>query len=424
MTNQNKIRFPEHYVLPHEEAHGNFHDQYVLHSKVSQGSHQQTNLACKLEKKQVPSYFQKRPCLEDFAPNRSVKIVDLRLKPKSITRLAQNEIKIWNSLKKNDHVVSLFEVRQEFDLCFMVMEMCSVSLLEHLSQLPVVDERALGKSFVQMLRGIEFLHNSRIVHRDIRPDNFVVGGDKDRTIKLCNFNLATVYDVRQKMTGDCGTALFMAPEMARGDRYDMKVDIWSFGVTVYGFMFGRFPYDVDEKNSSEVKHTIANTKDAPSFRSTVTISPAALAFTMSLLQRHPRSRPVASQALKKHFMIQIIEQHQDFDNCDLPNLKDQLQQVKQLRAFQNKELLDKSEMDDLLNRQQLNVHGLPLPDIKQQSIVVSSLGSRKGLEATQAWNKRNRVDSSGDSSTRTRTGSESSLFDMSIESDAESCCSV
>jgi serine/threonine protein kinase len=402
MVNQNSYHTQNHVRfggLQHEEQQGNFHADYVLQRKVSQGGYAQVHLACKLEKNQKANsrggFFgpanslgsegvEKQPSLANFAPNRSVKIVDLRMKPKNIGRLAQNEVEIWKTLGKHNHIVQLKNIKHELGMCFFIMEMCSASLLHYLSSMPVVDERTLGETFTQMLLGIEFLHKSNIVHRDIKPDHFVVGGDTSGVIKLCDFALATVHD--KQLAGECGTALFMAPEMVLHRSYDMKVDIWSFGVIVYALLFGRFPYDVDGKDSSEVKQTIASTREPPSFRTVVPISQSALAFTMSLLFRDPVQRPSASEALKKKFVIDVTNQNHELDN-DLPNLNHQLHQVKQLRAFQNRDVHHKSEIDDMLNRQQLFVHGLPLPGMKQQSIAVQGLGSSS--EKHHASTKRN-----------------------------------
>jgi serine/threonine protein kinase len=410
---QNEIRFAKGGMQ--QEQQGNFHKNYFLYQKVSQGGYSQVHLACKLEKDPINNSrdavrgsffsksssldsvgsksFEKQPSIANLAPNRSVKIVDLRMKPKNIARLAQNEVDIWKNLEKHNHIVELMTVKQEYGMYFLIMEMCSASLLHYLASIPVADERKLGESFAQMLLGIEFLHKSMVVHRDIKPDHFVVGGHAGHTIKLCDFALATVHD--HELTGECGTALFMAPEMVLHRAYDMKVDVWSFGVIIYALLLGRFPYDVDEKDSAEVKQTIASTKEAPSFRTVVPISSTALAFTKSLLSREPTQRPSASQALKNRFMIDIITQSHEVNN-DLPNLHDQLHQVKQLRAFQNKDLRDKSEIDDMLNRQQLFVHGQPLPGMKQQSIVVQKLASNKGLDEHQKSKKRNTLLTSED----------------------------
>jgi serine/threonine protein kinase len=400
---QNQVRFPK---TQDREQHGDFHHNYILQWKVSQGGYAQVHLACKLDKNQKTrdssrgSVFgkttslgsdriDKQPSLSNFAPNRSVKIVDLRMKPKNIGKLTQNEVDIWKNLGNHNHIVQLMNVKHEFGMCFFVMEMCTASLLHYLSSMPIVDERTLGESFTQMLLGIEFLHKSNVVHRDIKPDHFVVGGESGCKIKLCDFALATVHD--HQLTGECGTALFMAPEMVLHHAYDMKVDIWSFGVIVYALLFGRFPYDVDGKDSSEVKQTIASAKDAPSFRTVVPISPTTLAFTTSLLRRDPLQRPSASTALKQKFVIDVITQNHEVDS-DLPNLNHQLHQVKQMRAFQNKDLHHKSEIDDILNRQQLFVHGLPLPGMKDQCIAVQRFGSsRSAEEHHNTSNKRNSI---------------------------------
>jgi serine/threonine protein kinase len=391
---QNDVRFTE---ISNSDPHGNFHKNYVLHRKVSQGGYAQVHLACKVdEARRVNSQEMRKTnskdsrgsqlSLANFSPNRSVKIVDTRMKPKNIAKLAQNEADIWKNLQKHNHIVRLMNTKQEFGMCFFIMEMCSMSVLQYLSSMPIVDERTLGESFTQMLLGIEFLHKSNVVHRDIKPDHFVVGGDTEKTIKLCDFALATVHD--HQMTGECGTALFMAPEMVLHREYDAKVDVWSFGVIVYALLFGRFPYDVDGKDSSDVKQTIASSTEAPSFKTVYPVSPSALAFSSSLLCRDPLQRPSASTALKKKFVIDVITQNHEVDS-DLPNLRDQLHHMKQLRAFQNRDLEHKSEIDDMLNRQQLFVHGLPIPGVKHHSIAVQKLGSTKSLDSHHSHQKRN-----------------------------------
>jgi serine/threonine protein kinase len=388
---QNQVRFGS---ISDTELHGNFHKNYFLHRKVSQGGYQQVHLACKLDEVRKSSsqashssqLSGSQPSLATFTPNRSVKIVDTRMKPKNIAKLAQNEVEIWKNLGKHNHIVRLMNTKHEFGMCFFIMEMCSTSLLHYLSSMPDVDERSLGESFAQMLLGIEFLHKSNVVHRDVKPDHFVVGGDHGKTIKLHDFALATVHD--HQMTGECGTALFMAPEMVLHCAYDTKVDVWAFGVIVYALLFGRFPYDVDGKDSSGVKQAIACATASPSFKTAVPISPSALEFTKALLCRDPLQRTSASAALRKKFVVDVITQNHEVDK-DLPDLRDQLHQVKQLRAFQNRDLEHKSEIDDILNRQQLFVHGLPLPGMKQHSIVVQKLGSSTSSEEHHKSLKRN-----------------------------------
>jgi len=93
---------------------------------------------------------------------------------------------------------------------------------------------------------VEFLHANGVAHRDLSPDN--IGFDSDDTPKLFDFGLARVVgnkrlppgtipskvldndDAEYQMTGNTGTKRYMAPEIALGERYGLKVDVYSLAI--------------------------------------------------------------------------------------------------------------------------------------------------------------------------------------------------
>merc|ERR1719502_912890 len=103
--------------------------------------------------------------------------------------------------------------------------------------MPEVNERTLGKMFAQMLMGISHCHSVSVVHRDVKPDNFLVS---QGVVKLCDFGLSAIIPSGGKNMGKVGgiygTAPFMCPEMLATDWYDEKADVWSFAVIVYAFL--------------------------------------------------------------------------------------------------------------------------------------------------------------------------------------------
>jgi len=82
------------------------------------------------------------------------------------------------------------------DLCFMVMEKCSCGLYQALRNMPDVTERDLGNILAQMLQGISHCHSVNIIHRDVKPDNFLIGGKDCHTVKLTDFGLSAIVKPR------------------------------------------------------------------------------------------------------------------------------------------------------------------------------------------------------------------------------------
>jgi serine/threonine protein kinase len=117
--------------------------------------------------------------------------------------------------------------------CYMVMERCKYGLVSYLKILPTITESTLVPVFHQMLQGLTHLHSLNIIHRDVKPENFLVGGRDGQTVKLADFGLAAIVPESGKVAKVCGTAAYMCPEMILLREADFKADIWSLGVTAY-----------------------------------------------------------------------------------------------------------------------------------------------------------------------------------------------
>ena len=83
-----------------------------------------------------------------------------------------------------------------------------------------------------MCDGLAYLHDKKIVHRDIKANNILLTSDKK--VKIADLGLAKeLQEKSQKMKSLCGTKLYFSPEMIRGKGYTYKTDIWSLGCTIY-----------------------------------------------------------------------------------------------------------------------------------------------------------------------------------------------
>jgi hypothetical protein len=158
-------------------------------------------------------------------------------------------------LARIDHpsVVTIFDFgRDEVSGNFYyVMTFVDGSTLKaRLKQGPLSVEEAVP-IFIDLLDGLQRLHENGIVHRDIKPANVLLGSDG--RARLADLGIARVQTERsQTRTGVAvGTALYMSPEQARGREVDPRSDLFSVGLTLYEVLTGDVIYDhVDSVDSS------------------------------------------------------------------------------------------------------------------------------------------------------------------------------
>uniref|UniRef100_A0AAQ5Y5G8 Protein kinase domain-containing protein n=1 Tax=Amphiprion ocellaris TaxID=80972 RepID=A0AAQ5Y5G8_AMPOC len=164
--------------------------------------------------------------------------------PKGPLERVYQEIAI---LKKLDHpnVVKLVEVLDDPSEDHLYMGMLAV--MEVPSDKPFSEDQARFY-FQDLLRGIEYLHYQRIIHRDVKPSNLLVG--EDGHIKIADFGVSNQFEGADALlTSTVGTPAFLAPEAVSETRKNFSgkaLDVWAMGVTLYCFVFGVCPF-MDER---------------------------------------------------------------------------------------------------------------------------------------------------------------------------------
>jgi serine/threonine protein kinase len=230
------------------------------------------------------------------------------------------------------------------EFCYMVMERCTTSLFLGLERLEEFNERSLGKVLAQMLCGIVHCHDVAVMHRDVKPDNFMFGGERGEVPKLCDFNLAVVIPTGGgKKEHACGTTPFMCPEMLQGKGYNEKADLWSFGVIVYVILFGALPYVVWDV--SGMKAAIASGDVLPEFKPTAQVeqtnalhgSESALELVHGLLERDPENRLNGKKALSSTWIDSAVRDCHML-GVDLQCLKQTLNVARSCGAFEMRSL--------------------------------------------------------------------------------------
>jgi calcium-dependent protein kinase len=177
------------------------------------------------------------------------------------------------------------------------MEFCEGGdIFDKIDRCGKVSEKYAAKVMKYLLIGVNYLHGKMVVHRDIKPENILITNKasfKDLSIKIIDFNIAIIkYD--KTLKGVSGTTDYMAPEVFSGV-YNEKCDLWSCGVVLYLMVSGQlpFPSTSDEETEKAIK-TEKLTFPSPYFDS---VSPTCKDFLSKLLNKNPRSRPSAQEAL-------------------------------------------------------------------------------------------------------------------------------
>jgi serine/threonine-protein kinase len=140
------------------------------------------------------------------------------------------------------NVVTVYEVAEHEDRLYIAMEYVEG---ESLKDLIAGKELSTGEVLdvaLQISGGLAAAHQAGIVHRDIKPQNILMG--KDGRVRICDFGLAKAKrDVTLTQAGSTlGTIAYMSPEQAQGKETDHRSDIFSFGVVLYQMITGRLPF--------------------------------------------------------------------------------------------------------------------------------------------------------------------------------------
>lgn len=203
-----------------------------------------------------------------------------------------NEIDVHRHMsERSDKVAKLIDVYEDYDQVHILSEYLSGGNLESYCSYP---ERFVQGYIKQVLEALGDCHSSNVVHRDVKPGNFVRTSDDSSEIKMIDFGLSQRFailplsDLRVE-----GTTWYMAPECFRGE-CEPASDVWSTGVMAYFLMASKFPFSGRQSDMYSIVRDVLH-KDPP-FDSRI-FSEVSQDFIRLLLEKKPSSRPTAKEAL-------------------------------------------------------------------------------------------------------------------------------
>jgi calcium/calmodulin-dependent protein kinase I len=212
-------------------------------------------------------------------------------------KLLKREIHIMKKKVNHPNVLKLFEVYENDEEFFLVMELVSgKELFDKIVEKGQYSEAGASNIVRQIVSAVDYLHQNGIAHRDLKPENLLSAEvDGHEIIKIADFGFSKNFGEEKLMTS-CGSPGYVAPEVLTCESYDMSVDLWSIGVIIYILLCGYPPFYADNapalfKKIMEVNYDF----DDPSWND---VSEAAKNLIRHLLVKDPKKRYTANQCLQ------------------------------------------------------------------------------------------------------------------------------
>lgn len=211
----------------------------------------------------------------------------------------------------HSNVVSIYDVGQEEDIHYIVMEYIEGTTLNELikEKAPMQVEEAVHVAS-QICDALDHAHHNQIIHRDIKPHNILIG--KNGRVKVTDFGIArAVTSSTITQTGSVvGSVHYFSPEHAKGTFTGEQSDLYSLGIVMYQMLTGRLPFLGESPISVALKHLQEEVEDPRK------VNPLIPQSVENIILKAMRKNPSERYKSAKQML-------DDLDSCLLPHRRNE-----------------------------------------------------------------------------------------------------
>ena len=217
-----------------------------------------------------------------------------------------HEVNIMNHLH-HDNVVAVVDFFEEDDFFYIVMElMAGGDVFDRIIDLHNYTEKDARDLAKTLLLAVDYMHQSGVVHRDIKPQNiFLESKSNNSAIKVGDFGFAKRVHTPKSLNQRCGTPSYVAPEILKNQPYDQSCDMWSVGVVLYVMLCGYTPFMEEEQEKMFERIKVGDYTFDPEDWSQ--ISDEAKTLIRGLMCINPDRRLTSSQALRSKWITGVSD---------------------------------------------------------------------------------------------------------------------
>ena len=241
-------------------------------------------------------------------------------------------IKVLRSLDKNDlmaverfrrearaaaslvhsNAVTIFDFFEESGQYYLVMEYIHGPTLKQLiGQRRQLQAHETLEIASQVCSVLQVAHNRGFIHRDIKPQNIMLAssgasinnsvGAGNLLVKLTDFGIVRVAEEAGLTNSGIvlGTADYLSPEQARGEKLLASSDLYSLGVVMFEMLTGRAPFVGPTAVSIAMQHASTNPPSMQQVNPNVTIPPSVEAIVMRVLEKEPEDRFLSATEMRR-----------------------------------------------------------------------------------------------------------------------------